>query len=1016
MALTSTSSAGSAHSGVPAVDLYSEAVERVLVSRLLPGKPAVRLISMLIWPAIYGIYGGAMPAWMVVGPLALHVVTNLILLRLGAAHQRDPDSLSPRQWKLRHGLTGVLLGVAFGGAGFAVSLPGDAERFGVLFLIFMSNMIAPSRPLSGWTYYPLVGFGMLGLAIGLASTGETVWMAVAAALVPYYAGMVVSSRAQQLAQRQQVALTLSFDELSRRHAAALEDAATTRDRLQAIIDNMTDGVTLFDNDFRWLFSNRRLMEFQRFPEEVARPGTSGRDSLRFQARRGDFGLAPDEAAVEALVEERVRLMLKPGGNRYERRTASGRVIDFHFIPMPDGGLLAVYRDITDLKERELEAARERDAAQAARAEAERASQRLVDAIESMQSGFILFDADDRVVLHNQRALEYYGGVEDMIRPGAHMREMLEAAASRGVVALEGRSIEEWVNWRLALWRNPGSPREAWLPRGAWMLIGARRTADGGLAVVYSDITALKMREAELEKARDEAEAANQAKSTFLATMSHEIRTPMNGVIGTIELLERESLSERQKRLVGTVRTSAAALLRIIDDVLDFSKIEAGRMELEQAPFSLRSVIQSIADTLSVQAERKGLSVEVTVEPGTPDALSGDATRVRQILFNLLGNAIKFTDVGGVRVNARAAPIEDDRMRLVLAVADTGIGMTAEQTARLFQPFAQADSSTTRRYGGSGLGLSIVRRLAELMGGHVAVDSAPGRGSTFTVELQLGIARAADPQVRPRAAMVGGRRLGGTVLAVDDYEINLEVLRGQFEILDVPLDTAANGIEALTLWRGKAYALLLSDIHMPDMDGFELTRQIRAEEALTPSARRTPIVALTANALKGEAERCLAAGMDGYLTKPLMLDKLRETVEQWVSGEPAVPITEMAAAPSSARAIDRGVVAQMFGDNQAMIDRVLKRFGEAGAALLAEIETAQEPKRLAELAHKLKGAAGAAGAVRLADLAATLERTADKTQVSALAAEWRLVRQALVEENATSTRRGEARLAAEDVKG
>ena len=1242
MAAASRSSPAQPPSTWAPVPLHSEAVERLLVDRLLPGKLPVRLISLLIWPAIYGIYGGAIPAWMVLGPALLHVAANQALLWLGSNYEREPTRLPPLQWKLRHGVAGALLGIALGAAGFAVTLPGDAERFAVTFLILMSAMIAPSRSLSSWTYYPLVGLAMLGLAIGLASTGETAWMAVAVALIPYYAGTVLASRAQQLAQRQQIALMLSFDELSRHHAAALQDAAATRDRLQAIIDNMTDGVTLFDKDFRWLFSNRRLMELQRFTEEVVHPGASGRDSLRVQARRGDFGPAPDEAAVEALVEERVAMMLKPGGNRYERRTASGRVVDFQFIPMPDGGLLALYRDITDLKERELEVARQRDAAQAARAEAERASQRLADAIESMQSGFILFDADDRVVLHNQQVLEYYRGVEDMIRPGVHVREMLDAAARRGVVPLAGRSVEEWVEWRMASRRNPGPPIEAWLPRGAWMLIGERRTADGGLAAVYSDITTLKTREAELDKARAEiesvrdtmrvvldnmtdgvalyagdetclfhnnafrrlldldaatidgapdlrdiihaagtpfvhngrngltlevtshqladgrllatyrnitdlkerelevarerdaatdartaaerasqrlqdaieslpngfvlfdaedrlmlrnrrfvqynpgvadivrpglplrellgtaarrgvialegraaedwvdwrmatrsdpgppieaymshgswmliagrrtaeggfamvfsditaikareaelkqaraeAEAANQAKSTFLATMSHEIRTPMNGVIGTIELLEREPLSERQKRLVGTVRTSAAALLRIIDDVLDFSKIEAGRMELEEVPFPLGAVIQSTVDTLRVQAARKGLSIEVTVERGIPDDLTGDPTRVRQILFNLLGNAIKFTDDGGVRVNAKATRTGTESAHLTLSISDTGIGMTEEQVAHLFQPFAQADSSTTRRYGGTGLGLSIVRRLAELMGGGVTVESEPGKGSTFTVDLTLGIARPALAGAGPPRLTPTDSNVAGAVLAVDDYDINLDVLRGQFGILGVPLDTAANGIEALTMWRAKAYALVLSDIHMPDMDGFELTRQIRAEEALMAGGRRTPIVALTANAMKGEADRCLAAGMDGYLSKPLTLDRLRETVERWMSAAPATATTAEAA--KAAAPIDRGVLAEMFGDNQVMIDRVTRRFSEAGARLLAEIEAEREPERVAELAHKLKGAARAAGATGLGDLAEALERSGQRSDIAPLAAEWRRVEAAL----------------------
>ncbi|HZB54061.1 MAG TPA: ATP-binding protein, partial [Reyranella sp.] len=558
--------------------------------------------------------------------------------------------------------------------------------------------------------------------------------------------------------------------------------------------------------------------------------------------------------------------------------------------------------------------------------------------------------------------------------------------------LEGRSAGDWVDWRMATRSEPGPPIEAYMSHGSWMLIAGRRTAEGGFAMVFSDITALKTREAELKQARADAEAANQAKSTFLATMSHEIRTPMNGVIGTIELLEREQLSDRQKRLVGTVRTSAAALLRIIDDVLDFSKIEAGRMELEEAPFSLGGVIQSTADTLRVQARRKGLSIAVTIERGMPDDLTGDATRVRQILFNLLGNAIKFTDDGSVQVNARATRIGVEHVQLILSVADTGIGMTEEQMARLFQPFAQADSSTTRRYGGTGLGLSIVRRLAELMGGGVRVESKPGKGSTFTVELKLAVARPATARTEPQRMLATAGRAAGAVLAVDDYEVNLEVLRGQLRILGVPLDTAGNGIEALTMWRAKAYALVLSDIHMPDMDGFELTRQIRAEEALMVGGKRTPIVALTANAMKGEADRCLAAGMDAYLSKPLTLGRLRETIERWMSAPPAA--AETAEATRAADPIDRGVVADMFGNNQPMIDRVIKRFSEAGARLLAEIEAAEESKRLAELAHKLKGAARAAGAIRLGDLAEALERSGQKAEVAPLAAEWQRVQAAL----------------------
>jgi len=269
------------------------------------------------------------------------------------------------------------------------------------------------------------------------------------------------------------------------------------------------------------------------------------------------------------------------------------------------------------------------------------------------------------------------------------------------------------------------------------------------------ISELRERTDAAEAARAEAEAANEAKSTFLATMSHEIRTPMNGVLGMMEILERQGLGEDQLPLVATMRDSAQALLRIIDDVLDFSKIEAGGLELETTAFSLSGLVAGAVDTLRPQANAKGLAVGAEIEPGSNDALVGDPTRIRQVLFNLLSNAVKFTERGEVVVRAGTAPVGGGRTRVTLAVKDTGIGLDAEQQARLFQPFSQADSSTTRRYGGTGLGLSIVRRLAQLMGGDVAVDSASGVGSTFTVTLTLEAAPADSPLLRIAQAHPGG---------------------------------------------------------------------------------------------------------------------------------------------------------------------------------------------------------------------------------------------------------------------
>jgi CheY-like chemotaxis protein len=493
------------------------------------------------------------------------------------------------------------------------------------------------------------------------------------------------------------------------------------------------------------------------------------------------------------------------------------------------------------------------------------------------------------------------------------------------------------------------------------------------------IAQLRERTDAAEAARAEAEAANEAKSTFLATMSHEIRTPMNGVLGMMEVLEREALSDDQRPLVATMRDSAQALLRIIDDVLDFSKIEAGRLELEETAFSLSGLAAGAIDTLRPQAVVKGLEIAAEIEPGSDDALVGDPTRIRQILFNLLSNAVKFTERGEVVVRAGTAPLGGGRTRVMLAVRDTGIGLDAAQRARLFEPFSQADSSTTRRYGGTGLGLSIVRRLAQLMGGDVAVDSAPGEGSTFTVTLVLAAAPAESPlaallkpaEAPPAAATVVPVGSAARLLVVDDHPVNREVLVRQLRLFGLPADTAEDGSEALEAWAPGRYAAVLADLHMPGMDGYELTRQLRAAEA-EQGGTRTPVVAVTANAMRGEEERCLAAGMDAYLAKPVAIERLRATLERWLAiGDGA------AAAPSAGAgaAIDRNVLAAWLGADRAGIDALLIKFRDSAIESEQAIETAwraADLARLAAAAHRLKGAAQAVGAVRLGVAADALE--------------------------------------------
>jgi len=482
-----------------------------------------------------------------------------------------------------------------------------------------------------------------------------------------------------------------------------------------------------------------------------------------------------------------------------------------------------------------------------------------------------------------------------------------------------------------------------------------------------------------ERARREAEAANMAKSTFLATMSHEIRTPMNGVLGMIEILERQGLTNDQRRTIATIRDSGQALLRIIDDVLDFSKIEAGRLELEATSFSLSGLVVSIVDTLRPQATSKGLMIDVEIDAGSQDALVGDPTRVRQILFNLLGNAIKFTQRGEVHVRVGTTPLGAGNTRTTLAVSDTGIGLDEEQVAKLFQPFVQGDDSTTRQFGGTGLGLSIVRRLAQAMGGDVAVESRPGAGSTFTVTLILHAAPSDSPLrelSRPEFKGVAMPALlsaeGPCVLVVDDHPVNREVLVLQLKLLGIASDSAANGVDALAAWARGRYAAVLADIHMPLMDGYELARQLRATEADRGKAH-TPIIAVTANAMKGEEERCLAAGMDAYLAKPVKIERLRAILQRWL------PISKDGIGASieatQQSVIDRRVLASWLGDDAMAIQSLLEKFRQTATDAEHEISAALCAGSLAALAlaaHKLKGAAQAVGATEVGITAAKLE--------------------------------------------
>ncbi len=535
------------------------------------------------------------------------------------------------------------------------------------------------------------------------------------------------------------------------------------------------------------------------------------------------------------------------------------------------GVVFVSRDVTEQRE-----ADRRLADQARLVESQRSLlQAVVDAMP-----FLIYAVglDGRMIAANEAVLR-----------GLGMQSVGEVVGQR-LVDLDPRNgAEMWRECRQAL--EMGHPivdrEEAHYGDSSRVLAVSRvpffnaTGGVGGVLCITRDITERKESEDELVRAKEAAEASTRAKSEFLANMSHEIRTPMNGVIGMTTLLQQSALDADQAESVEIIRASGEALLTIINDILDFSKIEAGKLTVEDAPFDVRKTVREATDLLRHMAGTKSVTIEVAVEPSVPAFLSGDATRLRQVLVNLLSNAVKFTPRGRVDVRARA-DVRSDDVLLRISVADTGIGIAPGKLDAIFESFSQADASTTRRYGGTGLGLTISQRLALLMGGDLTAQSTLGQGSTFELSIparpaEAPAAHAQRPAARAPSADPGTIRL----LLAEDNPINQKVALRLLDRLGYVADVVVDGREAISAVQSafeeqRPYDAILMDVQMPEVDGLEATRRIRADSSI---ARQPYIIALTANAMEGDRATCLAAGADDYLPKPVHLGDLERSLSQ-----------------------------------------------------------------------------------------------------------------------------------------
>ena len=492
---------------------------------------------------------------------------------------------------------------------------------------------------------------------------------------------------------------------------------------------------------------------------------------------------------------------------------------------------------------------------------------------------------------------------------------------------------------------------------------------------------------------EEAQAANQAKSDFLATMTHELRTPMIGMLGMVEILSHSQLDADQRFALGTIQSSARSLLGIIGGILDFSKIEAGKLELEPQVVSLRRIVAEEFASYSGAAFNKGLRMTSEIAPGIAEAHMADPVRFREILANFLSNALKFTHEGTVGLSTELLDSGKESQTLAFRVWDTGIGVSAENQARLFQPFVQAESTTTRRFGGTGLGLSICLRLAQMMGGRITMDSEEGKGTTMSFIATFPLA---DPAILTSAAQVGiwepmepparevALAAGCLVLLAEDHATNRQVLTRQLQLAGYQVDTAEDGQLALEAWKEHHYGLVLTDIHMPRMDGYQLASEIRRAEALAGRVR-IPVLALTANALEGELDRCLAAGMDDCIIKPVSIPGLDTKLRQWLPAaaslmtrKPTPPgAASGAVAEETLRALPVDLVfleAYSRGDRAITLE-ILGDFRDTTRIDIAGLRPAEDRgdlEHVARLAHRIKGASGMVGARPLADLVGILE--------------------------------------------
>ncbi|MEN3386431.1 MAG: hypothetical protein V7608_6475 [Hyphomicrobiales bacterium] len=761
----------------------------------------------------------------------------------------------------------------------------------------------------------------------------------------------------------------------------LADLALANSRREVALASMEQGILLKEASGLITLVNRRAIELVGLPEAALKREMLASEVIRYQAEHGEFGAGA--AGMPPEVVEAARISDASGiPHNYERVRPNGMIIEVRSSPLPGGGIVRTYTDITERKRNEAALAKARDIAELA--------------LANMTQGIIVRQATGEITVINRRAVELLGLPERFMHEAITSKDILKFQRESG----EFNTPETAEELRKTVNDPDGdlqpSNYERRRPNGIVLEIRSTMLPGGGFVRTYTDVTERKRNEAALAKARDVAEAASRARSEFLAMMSHEIRTPMNAVLGFTSSLLETKLDEDQRRSAEAIQEASDGLLNILNDILDLSKLDAGRLQFETLPFSPEAVLDNARSMIAMRASDKGLALVSEIDPDLPKALLGDPGRIRQIVLNLVSNAVKFTAAGKVVISAQCVQRDADRAVIRISVCDSGMGIAPERLERLFTDFVQADASIHRHFGGTGLGLAICKRLVEQMGGEISVQSAPGKGSTFSFWVSLPTADVTDLEfLSPPTEAVGLREqlalLGRPlrILIAEDNATNQMVVTRMLKEFDIDLHIARDGVETVEAATRDEFDVIFMDMRMPRMDGLEATRAIRA---LGGAHGAVPIIALTANAFADDVKACRDAGMDDFVAKPirkrLLVEKLAVIAGAALGSQlrelrhlPAAiaPESQATASVDEAALIDRSITAEICQEIGAeAVAEILRAFRREGADRiehLRKLSDTGDRKAIEVEAHTLKGAAGAVGFAQVSALAFSLEKQA-----------------------------------------